>query len=129
VDAKAKLAAFGLVGSLEELRLDRGGDVLGRPHLRHATLHPLGDAAAFDRRVAVGDDRVAARPERIQHAGPGRGGVGFDIENGGERGVSVPSSTVELPLPNCTEASLASSAMIPNGLRGWLRNSPVRSEA
>ena len=60
VDAKPELAAFGFVGGLEELGLDRGGDVLGGPHLRDAAFHPFGDAAALDRRVAVGDDGVAA---------------------------------------------------------------------
>ena len=81
MDAEAELAAFGFVGGLEELGLDCRGDVFGGPHLGHATFHALRDAAALNGRVAMGDDGVAARPKRIQHAGPGRGGVGFDIED------------------------------------------------
>lgn len=84
MDAKAKRAAFGLVGRLEELGFHRGGDVFCRPHLGHATFHPLGDAAPFNRRVAVGDDRILRGPERIEHPRPGRIGIGFDIEDGGE---------------------------------------------
>ena len=38
VDAKPELAAFGLVGGLEELGLNRGGDVFGGSHLRDAAL-------------------------------------------------------------------------------------------
>ena len=86
VGAEAESATFGLVGGLEELGFHRGRDVLGRTHLGDATLDPLGDAAAFDRGVGMSDDRVLRGPKCIEHAGPGRGGVGFDIEDGGEPG-------------------------------------------
>ena len=96
VDAKTELAAFGFVGGIEKLRLNRGGDVLRGPHLGDATFDPLGNAAALDRRVAVGDDGVAGRAQCIQHAGPGRIGIGFDIEDGANAGRVSPLLHCEL---------------------------------
>ena len=98
VDAEPKLATLGLVGGLKELGLNRGGDVLGGAHLGDPAFDPFGDAAALDRRVAVGDDGVAAGPERIEHPGPGRGRVGFDIEDSADAGRVCPLLHGELAL-------------------------------
>ena len=91
-------AAFDRVCRLVELALDGHRHILGGFHLRRLAARAFRDQLSVDRREAVRDHGVAHGTDGVEHAGPGRSGIGAHMKDGGITRLPCPVGDVEMSI-------------------------------